>query len=139
MPTFIHVSDLHLGLRQYGEPERFRDMARTFRAIAGLAVEEKADFVLVPGDLFDRRSISPPTHMQASRVLESLRASGIRVFAIEGNHDQYYQRDQAGWLHSLEASGLLELIKVRRWDDGSGVERGKGRTVKTAAGDGTPP
>ncbi|MHA1192331.1 MAG: metallophosphoesterase [Promethearchaeota archaeon] len=56
---FIHVSDLHLGKRQYNLTERYKDYFRAFQWILDLAISEKVDFLLVSGDLFDNKNVNP--------------------------------------------------------------------------------
>jgi len=116
MPNFIHVSDLHLGYMQYGLEERFKDYAVTFMKVADYAIEHQVDFMLISGDLFDKRNINAPTYLQAYEILEKLRQNNIPVIAIEGNHDIAYARNKHGWLQILEAQELLKLIKIKRQD-----------------------
>ncbi|WP_174590371.1 metallophosphoesterase family protein [Methanocella conradii] len=111
-PTnFIHTADVHLGKRQYDLDERFRDFANAFLKIADYAVNEKAEFVLISGDLFEQRNINAPTYVQARQVLMRLKEAGIPCIAIEGNHDRAFLRDGMSWLESLDYEGLLKLIK----------------------------
>jgi len=114
MPRFIHVSDLHLGFRQYGLVQRFQDYAATFHRVIQDAVEKKAEFVLVSGDLFHFRNVDPETYMQALSVLTDAREKGVRVIAIEGNHDFALHRDRVSWLRILENQELLRLIKIKK-------------------------
>jgi len=111
-PTnFVHAADIHLGKRQYDLDERFRDFASTFLKVAEYAIEVKADFVLISGDLFEQRNINAPTYVQARHVLMRLKEAGIPCIAIEGNHDRAFLRDGISWLESLGYEGLLRLIK----------------------------
>jgi exonuclease SbcD len=109
--NFIHMADMHLGYRQYGLEQRFLDFGHTFKEIAEYAVANKADFVLIAGDLFDKRSINAPTYVQAVHVLSILKEAGIPCVAIEGNHDRRFIKDGMSWLESLEWEGLLKVIK----------------------------
>ncbi len=109
--NFIHMADMHLGYRQYDLEQRFLDLGRTFKQIAEYATANKADFVLISGDLFDKRSINAPTYVQAVHVLSMLKEAGIPCIAIEGNHDRRFLKDGMSWLESLEWEGLLKVIK----------------------------
>jgi len=93
--NFIHASDFHLGYAQYGLLERFRDYARAFRSVIEYAIDHKAEFVLISGDLFHKRNINAPTYLQAYRVLSELKekSPSTGVYAIEGNHDMAYHQD----------------------------------------------
>ncbi len=109
--NFIHMADMHLGYRQYDLEERFLDFGRTFKKIVEYAIAHKVDFVLIAGDLFDKRSINAPTYVQAVHVLSMLKGAGIPCVAIEGNHDRRFVKDGMSWLESLEWEGLLKVIK----------------------------
>ncbi len=109
--NFIHMADMHLGYRQYDLEERFLDFGHTFKKIVEYAIANKVDFVLISGDLFDKRSINAPTYVQAVHVLSGLKEAGIACIAIEGNHDRRFLKDGMSWLESLEWEGLLKVIK----------------------------
>ena len=53
---FIHVSDVHLGIKpDEGKPwseKRAQDIWDSFAEVIGAAVELKPDFLLISGDLF---------------------------------------------------------------------------------------
>lgn len=116
--NFIHASDLHLGYAQYGLEERFRDYARAFQSVIKYAIDHKADFILISGDLFHKRNINAPTYLQAYKVLLELkeRSPSTQVYAIEGNHDLAYHQDGKSWLEILNSQGLLRLIRLKEAD-----------------------
>jgi DNA repair exonuclease SbcCD nuclease subunit len=109
--NFIHMADMHLGYRQYDLEERFLDFGHTFKQAVEYAIAHKVEFVLISGDLFDKRSINAPTYIQAVHVLSLLKDAGITCIAIEGNHDRRFLKDGMSWLDSLEWEGLLKVIK----------------------------
>jgi len=113
--NFIHASDFHLGYVQYGLLDRFRDYARSFRSVILYAIEHKAEFILISGDLFHKRNINAPTYEQAYRVLSELKSKSpsTQVFAIEGNHDLAFHQDGKSWLEILNSQGLLRLIRLK--------------------------
>jgi len=87
--TFIHAADFHLGadLRRFGparqrlEQAQFLALERTIQ----FAADEKAAFVLICGDLFDRRQPSPGVIQKAVEILSSRHA--IPIYIIPGTHD----------------------------------------------------
>ena len=95
MYRFLHAADVHLdspllNLDRYdGAPtEVFRSATRrAFDNLVELAIVEKVRFLLIAGDLYDGdcRDFNTPLHFR--RRMEELRAHGIRVFIIQGNHD----------------------------------------------------
>jgi len=108
--TFVHTADNHLGYEQYGIKERFNDFARAFLGVIDDAIARKADFLLIAGDLFNKRAIDALTLMQAKSGLERLKTAGIPAIAIEGNHDRTYYRDGVSWLQFLCWERLLILL-----------------------------
>ncbi|RLG27251.1 exonuclease SbcCD subunit D [Methanosarcinales archaeon] len=121
--NFIHGSDFHLGYVQYNLHERFLDLAHTFKAFIEYGLEHDVDFILIAGDLFEKRNINAPTYLQAYRVLSWLQGEcksrgrePIPVIVIEGNHDLAYHRDRNSWLQILDSQGLLRLLKSSHID-----------------------
>lgn len=92
---FIHSADWHLdapfkGLA--GLPPallaRLRDSGfRALDALTDLAIRERADFVLVSGDLYDAADRSLRAQRKVQQAAETLAAHGIRLLAVHGNHD----------------------------------------------------
>lgn len=109
---FIHIADLHLGYAQYGSEERYWDYFRSFQRCVDDVIEERVDFLLIAGDIFHQRSISPQTLMLATNQLERLRSAGIPVVAVMGNHEQPHYRERFSWLDYLAGRGLLTLLKA---------------------------
>ena len=107
---FIHLADVHLGYDQYGSKDRYNDFARAFMDILNDAIRRKVDVVLIAGDLFNKRAIDALTLTQAYESLQTLKAQGIPVVAIEGNHDRSYYRDGMSWLKFLARQKLLALL-----------------------------
>jgi exonuclease SbcD len=91
----VHLSDLHLGFRQYqwrtpsGINQRETDIANAFRKAIDKTIELQPDLVLIGGDVFhDVRPTNPAilhAYKQFSRLVEMLPDSIIVMVA--GNHD----------------------------------------------------
>ncbi len=107
---FLHLADLHLGFRQYGQPERFNDFGRSFQYAVDYALQQPVRLVLISGDLFHKSAIDPPTLLQAFDALQQLRGAGIAVAAVTGNHDRARYRDRHSWLGLLSELGQLSLL-----------------------------
>ncbi len=92
---FVHAADLHVdsplrGLERYeGAPvERVRGATRkALENLVDVCLEERAAFLVVAGDLFDGDWNDFSTPMFAVGQVRRLRAQGIPVFVIRGNHD----------------------------------------------------
>ncbi|HXX78839.1 MAG TPA: exonuclease SbcCD subunit D [Ktedonobacteraceae bacterium] len=108
--SFIHLADTHLGYEQYGVRERFNDFSRAFWDIMDDAVNRDVDFVVIAGDLFNKRAIDALTLIHAIEGLKKLKAKGIPVVAIEGNHDRSYYREGISWLQFLCHQEYLMLL-----------------------------
>jgi DNA repair protein SbcD/Mre11 len=109
----FHVADLHLGRRRLEGRLPDSDLADAFGFVADKAIEERADVFLIAGDLFDRPMVEPPHLRQAQRVLGRLKESGIRVIAIEGNHDRaFIHSEEPTWMQFLAEDDLLVLLRT---------------------------
>lgn len=91
----VHLSDLHLGFRQYqrltpgGINQREVDVADTFqRAMLQLA-ELEPDVIVIGGDVFHTVRPSNPAILRAFRVFSALRERlpETPVVMVAGNHD----------------------------------------------------
>jgi DNA repair exonuclease SbcCD nuclease subunit len=92
---FIHCADIHLDspmrrlARYEGAPvEEVRGATRrALENLVALAMNEKADFVLICGDLYDGDWRDYNTGLFFISQMTKLRDAGIPVFIIAGNHD----------------------------------------------------
>ncbi len=121
--NFIHCADVHLGYQQYGMAERFDDFGRAFLEVVDAAIQGKADFVLIAGDLFHKRTVEPMALSQAVTGLQRLRDSSIPAIAVEGNHERPHYSEHYGWLDFLDAQGLLCVLNPRIVDGTPVLER----------------
>ena len=96
---FLHFADCHLGYRQYNSVERANDFARAFFAVIDVAIQEKVDFVVLAGDLFQKRAIDALTLNQAVKGLERLRES-------------------IGWVRFLALNDLVILLNPKTEEEG---------------------
>jgi DNA repair exonuclease SbcCD nuclease subunit len=112
---FMHIADVHLGKRQYGLDQRAEDFAISFDWVCGQAIINKVDFVIIAGDLFDKRNVNAKTLEQATKPLRMLSDKKIPVFIIEGNHDRPYYRDKMGWIEYLSERKLVRYMALGRF------------------------
>ena len=117
---FLHTADIHLGYQQYGVKERFNDFSRVFLHIVDQAVLRRVNFVLLAGDLFEKRTVDPMAMRVAVEGLRKLRDADIPTLAVEGNHEKAYYRDQYSWIEFLDALGYLRLLNPH-FEDGHAV------------------
>ena len=91
MIKFIHAADLHLGLRitRFEEHACERLVEARFAAIEQIrakAIEQRVDFILIAGDVFDDHSVDKTTAVRAFEILEG-KSLDCPVYIIPGNHD----------------------------------------------------
>ena len=82
----IHTSDWHLGRTLHGEG-LLEHQARFLDWLLDQAVRERADAVLVAGDIYDRAVPSPDAVTVLDRALTAFARAGIPLVATSGNHD----------------------------------------------------
>ncbi len=81
----LHTADWHVG-RRLGRHDRIAEMREALDEVARIADEERADLVLVAGDVFDRAA--PPVESLSLGLSALLRlARGRPVVVVAGNHD----------------------------------------------------
>ncbi|MGB9958777.1 metallophosphoesterase (plasmid) [Haloferax prahovense] len=107
MTKILHLSDTHLGNRQYGSDTRRDDFTRSFEAAIDRALEENVDAVIHTGDLFHRRTPSLPIVTNCIEILRKLAEEDIPFYGIVGNHDR--KMDQQ-WLDLIRETGTAERL-----------------------------
>ena len=91
----VHISDIHLGFRQYqrqtptGINQREADVAGSLKRVIDTVIELRPDLVLIAGDVFHTVRPTNPAILHAfhqfSRLMEMLPDSSVVIIA--GNHD----------------------------------------------------
>jgi exonuclease SbcD len=89
----IHTGDLHLGMtfKSLGTKSKIhrRDCQDVFSNIIDLTIKEKANALLIAGDLFDEPNLSKSIVTFVIDELKRLKEKEIPVFIVTGNHDPY--------------------------------------------------
>ena len=119
---FVHLSDIHLGHRQYGLKERRKDMYKTFNSTVSQIIEEDPQFVLISGDLFHNKNVNALALRDAVQVLTKLDEADIPVIAIQGNHDSTLRKKDLTWMEYLHENGKLILLESGSIGDGPHFE-----------------
>jgi len=78
---FVATADLHLGETIPGI-DRFKIIGQVFR----FAVENKADFLIIAGDIYDHLMVSNAIRARFNRMLKKL-STDLEVIVFPGNHD----------------------------------------------------
>lgn len=89
--SFIHCADLHLGSRAWGVSKKDSDLGKrfyesTFRSFSRIvdAGLEKADFMVISGDVYDELYETPRTRLFFASEMKRF---GKPCFVVTGNHD----------------------------------------------------
>lgn len=86
---FLHTADWQLGMTRHflaGDAQPRYSAARrdAVAGLGGLAAQVGAEFVVVAGDVFEHNQLAPAV---ISQSLEAMRAIGVPVYLLPGNHD----------------------------------------------------
>jgi DNA repair exonuclease SbcCD nuclease subunit len=113
----VHISDLHLGFKQYqrqterGLNQREADVANAFRRAIDKIIELKPDLIVIAGDVFHAVRPTNPAilhaYTQFARLVEMLPDTSIVMIA--GNHDTP-RTTETGWI--LRLFGTLGITVV---------------------------
>ncbi|WP_317896378.1 metallophosphoesterase family protein [Pyrofollis japonicus] len=110
--AILHVSDTHLGFRQYALVERERDIYEVFGEVIDIAIKEHVDIVIHSGDFFDSVNPPPQAYYHAIPHLSRLREKGIPLLVVPGDHD-IPKRRVIPPLLVLERLGLVKVVGLR--------------------------
>lgn len=106
----IHTGDLHLGMtfKSLGEKSKLhrRDCQDVFSNIIELTIKEKANALLIAGDLFDEPNPSKSIVTFVIDELKKLKDKNIPVFIITGNHDPY-KKDSLWFSYSFPSNVVI--------------------------------
>lgn len=95
--TFIHASDIHLGVSFKGlraistswANRLVSAIGESYDRLVDAAINEEVDFVIISGDIFDSNQISYADYLHFLNGLDRLDEKGILVYVCTGNHDPY--------------------------------------------------
>ena len=106
MFRFMHISDTHLGSRQYSIKEREDDFYEAFTESVQIALDRDVDFVVHSGDLFDEhRPDNRALSVFRDNILK-LQARKIPFYMIMGDHDRPKKDD-------IPASKIFDFLGVK--------------------------
>lgn len=116
MIKLLHISDIHLGaklgfLGDKAKSQReqiWRSLEKSFDS----AVKNKADLVVITGDVFDTPFPGEPSIQRFSTLSQKLAAAGVYCVILPGNHD----RLEAGsvWAEYAANSSLEKYLHILR-------------------------
>lgn len=90
----VHTADLHIGLEAHGPinphtglPHRLGDFLTALDQVVDTAIEQRADLVVMAGDIYKGRDPTPTHQREFARRVLRLSQAGIPLFLLAGNHD----------------------------------------------------
>lgn len=100
-----HMSDLHIGHRQYRIEERELDIYEHLYSIIENLKTDKPDIIIISGDFFDSPRPSIRALKEGIEFIKKLHELGLKVFMVLGDHDTPKLRD-------LPPQALIRYAKV---------------------------
>lgn len=106
MVKLLFVGDLHLrGNNPRNRIDDYPEVAKEkLREVFRIAVDQKADYILQPGDIFDRPEVGINVLLEYAEILQE---SPVSIYCTIGNHDIYgYNVDS----YNRSSLRLLEML-----------------------------
>lgn len=101
-----HVSDVHLGAWRN---ERLNELGfRAFQKTIEAIIEEKVDFVIISGDLYDVSNPNVEVVDLATKLLKELNDHDIPVYGVMGSHD--FSPSNKSMMRPLITAGLFSDV-----------------------------
>ncbi|MCK4650679.1 exonuclease SbcCD subunit D [Candidatus Babeliales bacterium] len=111
MIKFFHISDIHLGIENYGKVDpktgihsRLLDFKSSLEQCIDLAIEKKIDFFLFCGDAYKTAYPTPTQQKILIQLFLKLKEARIPVINVVGNHDHPLS---FGKINSIEVFNYL--------------------------------
>lgn len=104
---FAHLADCHLGSWRQQELQDLN--FKSFQKAVEKSIEEKVDFILIAGDLFD--SAYPPIEILKETFAEfkKVKDAGIPIYLIAGSHD--FSSSGKTFLDVIEKAGFCKNVE----------------------------
>ncbi|MGH8103764.1 MAG: metallophosphoesterase family protein, partial [bacterium] len=86
---FLHTADWQMGMKALGAGERAKQVRErrydAARKVVQLAKNEKVEFMVISGDLFENHDVDETVVKRTVSILNEM--APLRVFVLPGNHD----------------------------------------------------
>lgn len=100
---FAHMADCHIGA--WRDPKLKELSMKAFNKATTICIEQKVDFILISGDLFNTSMPGIDFLKLTTKKLKEIKEKDIPVYIIPGSHDQ--SPSGKTMLDVLEEAGLL--------------------------------
>jgi exonuclease SbcD len=115
----VHTSDWHAG-RLWKGIDRLDELEAVLAHLGDFIERERADLLLMTGDVFDTRGPSAAAERAVFRFFRRVGRAGTRTVVIAGNHDDPLRLDAWGTL--AELVDVTTVARPRRADEGGVLE-----------------
>ena len=103
---FLHLSDTHLGYREYMMELRENDFYESFNEAIDIGLDANVDFFVHTGDLFDTWSPSNKALNEFKKAMIKLYSKNKTMYLIMGDHDRPKRSDEI-------ASRIFDFLGVK--------------------------
>ena len=116
MPTFAHLSDVHLGFQKNQALKKIEK--QVFEQAVSECIMRKVDLIVVSGDLFHVNIPEMEVNVFAFEQFRRIKESGIPVYVVYGSHD--FSPVSKSIIDLLHAAGLIiKVTSVQESNDDS--------------------
>ncbi len=127
---FIHVGDTHIG-QVYKNDNRNNDIKNAFIQLIDYTIENKIDFIVHSGDLFDVGTPPLDALLFVTDQLNRLKKEGIPLFIIPGSHDVGVGEEES-IIELFHKNGLLINLNSKEYISIGERVKLSGKTYKSA-------
>lgn len=110
---FAHIADIHLGAWRNDNLNQIGYQA--FEISVDKVIEEKVNFVILSGDLYNISNPSVEIIDLATKLLKKLKDNDIPVYGILGSHD--FSPSNRSMIRPLITAGLFNSVSKAKWTD----------------------
>jgi len=107
MTKFAHIADCHLGCWRQEELQNLN--LESFQTVIDRCIQERVDFILIAGDLFDSAYPSIEILKETFAEFKRIRDANIPVYLIAGSHD--FSASGKTFLDVLEKTGFCKNVE----------------------------
>src|SRR6266511_5664028 len=115
----LHTADWHVGKHLRGR-SRDEETVAALDQVVEMARDSTVDAVLIAGDVYEHRTVSPDADLIVFEALARLRDTGAAIVLIPGNHDSWQRLEALSKL--LTPLGILVVPRVLRPAEGGVVD-----------------
>ncbi len=112
----LHTGDWHISImatrlgRVRPNNEVHKNRVKILNHIVQTALDEEVDYVVVPGDIFDKATPYPMDYWELIQILDPLYVYEIPVILLCGNHDE--NTTKGSGLHPLQGRGYFVGLEL---------------------------